>query len=335
MSKENTRKPFDFKRDALYPACAIFCVILFLFYLYAWSEGENVIENTTHHTEVFDNITGSTTTESEAPQPTALPVQMLVGIFLFALTLMLAGEIFRLEYSPLVLRLSHLFTVLVSFFIFVLALPGYVSGAGAPAAMVATLAVAALYFVFLGLKLALSKLLSRIPVGVRGAVRGFILPAVAVFTLIVFAVSFFNLISQVHVIVHENVEKVFLDDDIYQTSYRRVATPLAPTIQNYLRYLLSAAVYMIGYKLLFLPLGRVTRVVFNFLVLTAGYLGIWVFGMDYFRMVPENALPAVVVYLSAYLVTLIAVSAVIIVKSRQRDETEDYESQFSTKGRKR
>ena len=93
--------------------------------------------------------------------------------------------------------------------------------------------------------------------------------------------------------------------------------------------LASAAVFAIGYAVLFTGLNKVLKAILNFVILTAGYLGIWIIGFDYFRLVKSNALPAVIIYLSVYLVALITVCIVLYVKKRKSEETEEYESQFS------
>ena len=69
----------------------------------------------------------------------------------------------------------------------------------------------------------------------------------------------------------------------------------------------------------------VGKAMLNFAVLTAGYVGIWIAGMDYFSMFKANMLPAVVAYLAVYLVTLITVCVVIAVKRKAREEEEEDE----------
>ncbi|MBR2460701.1 MAG: hypothetical protein IKB34_05690 [Clostridia bacterium] len=323
----DTKKEFNFKNDVLYPACAIFCVIVFIFFLVALSLGINVTESEAERVTEYDNQTGVTDKDFDTPAPDALPVQTMLGILMFCVTLTWLGQLFKLDYGPLMLRLAHFLLTLIAFFVFVLALPGYLSDAGVPAAMLATVAVAVLYFVFLGINILIKRtgiLESKLSVGLKS----FLLPVFAIFTLLVFAISFFNLISQVNVIVKEIIEEEWIENDVIRTTYVVVATPLAPTLQNYARYLLSGVVYMLGYAVLKMKNNSIVKAVCNFLILTAGYMGIWIIGMDYFRMFRQNAFTAVIVYLAVYLVAMIAVCVVLFIKRREREEDEDYESQF-------
>ena len=325
--KKDAVKEYDFLRETILPACAMFCVAVFIFFLVAMSVGVNVTETKTEITTVYDNQTGVNYTDSETPSPDALPVQTLLGILLFCVALMLIGQLHKLEYSKLTLRMLHFALTILSFFIFVLALPGYIADTGLPAAIIACAAVAVLYFVFLGIK-TLVMMIKPLHGETAAKVKAFLLPVFGVFTVLVFAVSFFNLISQVPVIVKEVIEEVWEENDKLRTDYVRVATPLAPTLQNYLRYLFSGLVFMIGYAVLKMNLHAVARGVLNFLILTAGYVGIWIVGMDYFRMVKANLVPAVVIYLIVYLVVLITVSVLYAVKRRSLEDFEEYESQF-------
>ena len=329
--KNNKNGEYDFRRETLYPACAIFCVVVFIFFLVAMAVGINVTETETEMVTVIDGGAGTNDTSSDVPTPDALPVQTLAGIFLFAFTLMLLGQLHKLEYSALVIRMAHFVLTVLAFFVFILALPGYMSDAGLPAAIVACAAVSAVYFIIFGI----SRLVLKIKplFGERAnKVKAFIMPVFAIFTLLVFAVSFFNLISQVNVVVKEVIEEVWEADDKVRTTYVRVATPLAPTLQNYLRYLFSGIVFMIGYMILKMKLHPVMKGVLNFVILTAGYVGIWIAGMDYFSMFKANMLPAVVAYLATYAVVLIAVCVVIIVKRKALEEEE--EAEFFRRSRK-
>ena len=326
-NEKSAVREYDFLRETLLPACAVFCVAVFIFFFIAMGVGVNVTETKTEITTVYDNQTGVNDVDSPNPTPDALPVQTLMGIMLFCIALMLLGQLHKLEYGKLTVRMMHFTLTLLSFFIFVLALPGYVSDAGLPAAIIACAAVAVFYFIALGLKQLLLMVKPLRGEAVRKVIS-FILPVFGVFALLVFAVSFFNLVSQVPVIVKETVEEVWEENDRVRTTYVRVATPLAPTLQNYLRYLVSGIVFMIGYAVLKMRLHAVAKGVLNFVIITAGYIGIWIVGMDYFRMVKANLVPAVVVYLVVYLFALITVSVVYAVKRRGQEDMEAYESQF-------
>ena len=326
-SKNTVAKEYDFLRETLLPACAIFCLAVFIFFFVAMGVGVNVTETKTEITTVYDNQTGVNDSDSDTPTPDALPVQTLMGIMLFCIALMLLGQLYKLDYNALTLRLTHFALTLVSFFIFALAIPGYVSEAGLPAAIIACAAVALVYFILLGIK-RLIMMIKPLHGERAEKVKAFVMPVFGIFAILVFAVSFFNLISQVPVIVREVIEEVWEENDRVRTTYVRVATPLAPTLQNYFRYLFSGLVFMVGYAVLKMRLHAVAKGVLNFIILTAGYIGIWIVGMDYFRMVNKNLLPAIVVYLIVYLVALITVSVIYAVNRRKIEDTEEYESQF-------
>lgn len=320
-------KEYNFLRETLLPACAVFCAAVFVFFFVAMGVGINVTETKTEITTVYDNQTGVNDIDSPNTTPDALPVPTLLGILLFCVALMLVGQIYKLDYSRLTLRMTHFALTVLSFFVFVLALPGYVSNTGLPAAIIACAAVSVLYFIILGIK-KLIMMIKPLHGETAGKIKDFLLPVCGIFAILVFAVSFFNLVSQVPVIVKEAIEEVWEENDRVRTTYVRVATPLAPTLQNYLRYLLSGTVFMIGYAVLKMRLHPVAKAVLNFIILTAGYVGIWIADMDYFRMVKANLVPAIVVYLAVYLAALITVCVIYAVKRRSSEDTEEYESQF-------
>lgn len=329
ISKLKMKKELDLLRDIIFPACAIFCVIVFVFFLGAHIAGVNVTESETERIITFDNSTGENIIDTDTPNPDALPVQTLFGLLLFSIALVAFGQLFKLNYSKLLLRFAHFILTLLAFFVFVLALPGYITDTGFAAALVDTLAIAVLYFVILGIKTLVMLPLRKLPLDRFDRIKKVILPTFTVFTLIVFGISIFNLISQVSVIVTEIIDQTFIHDDVIQTTYVKVVTPLAPTLQNYFRYLLTGLVVMLGYMVLKLNINKALKILFNFIIYTVGYVGIWVIGMDYFRLIPSNTLPAVIIYLAVYAVVLITVCVINAVNRRQNEEIEDYESQFS------
>lgn len=326
----NKSAEFSFKKNILYPACAIFFVLVFLYFLVAMAAGLNVTESETVRTQHYDGETNTGSLTSETRDPAALPVQTLLGLFLFGMSVVALQLVFKLNISKIYARLIHYGGTVLSFLIFVIALSGVASTTGAPMILVAVFAVSVIYFIVLGISAGLKKPLSRLSENkrVKGAFD-FIAFTLAGFTAVVFAVSLFALISQLSVIVRVTEEKIFITDKAFDEVFVTVVTPLAPTLQNYLRYLASAAVFAIGYAVLFTRLNKALKAILNFLILTAGYMGIWIIGFDYFRLVRSNALPAVIIYLSVYLVALITVCIVLYVKKRKSEETEEYESQFS------
>ncbi|MBQ9692170.1 MAG: hypothetical protein IJV70_03340, partial [Clostridia bacterium] len=120
----------------------------------------------------------------------------------------------------------------------------------------------------------------------------------------------------------------FISDKVLENVYITVVTPMAPTIQNYLRYLASSAVFIASYAVLFTKLNKVLKVSLNFLILAAGYTVIWLIGFDYFRLISAHLVPAIVIFLSVYIAALVAVSVYLFVKRRKAEETESYDNQF-------
>lgn len=329
MSDVKNTSGMDILRDVLFPACAIFCALVFCFYLGMHWAGINVTEGETERVTIYDSVTDKSTVDFTTPDPQALPLQTLFGLLLFAVSLMLLKWLFTLEYSKLLLRFAHFLLTLLSFFVFVLAMPGYVTEQGAPVAMLAVLGVAVVYFVVWGIWFIIKRQIVETSAELLERCKTLISPVFAVFTLLVMGISIFSLISQVHVVVTEILDETFIQDDVIQTTYVRVVTPLAPTLQNYVRYLITGVVVMLGYTVLKLDINRPLKVLLNFVIYTAGYLGIWVIGMDYFRLVPSNALPAVIIYLSVYLAMLITVAVILAVRRRKLDDEEDYDAQFA------
>ena len=331
----NKVSEFNFRKNILYPACAIFFVLVFVYFLVAMSAGLNVTESETVRTQHFDGETNTGNLTSETKDPAALPVQTLLGLFLFGASIIALRLVFRLQISRLYARLIHYAGTILAFLIFVIALSGVASSTALPMTVVAVFAVSVIYFAILGIAVLVKKHIIRLYENAKAKkVIDFIAFTLAGFTAVVFAVSLFALITQLSVIVRVTEEKIFITDKAFDEVFVTVVTPLAPTLQNYLRYLASAAVFALGYVVLFTKLNKVVKALINFAILTAGYMGIWIIGFDYFRLVRSNALPAVIIYLSVYLAVLIAVSVILYVKKRNSEETEEYESQFSV-GRKK
>ena len=326
----NKATEFSFKKNILYPACAIFFVLVFIYFLVAMGIGLNVTESETTRTQYYDGETNTGNLTSDTKDPAALPVQTLLGLFLFGASVVSLGLVRKLNVSRLSARLIHYVGTVAAFLIFVIALSGAVSTTGVPMTVVAVFGVSIIYFIVLGIaslvKKPIKKLLENKKVE---KAKDFIAFTLAGFTAVVFAVSLFALITQLSVIVRVSEEKIFVTDKAFDEVYVTVVTPLAPTLQNYLRYLATAAVFAIGYAVLFTGLKKIIKASLNFVILTAGYMGIWIIGFDYFRLVKSNALPAVIIYLSIYLVALITVSIILYVRKRQSEETEEYENQFS------
>lgn len=330
----NGNEGFDLKRRILYPSCAFFFVLVFLYFTVAMAAGLNVTESETVRSEYYDGETDTGSFTSETKDPSALPVQTLLGFFLFGASVISLKLIFKTGISRIYARLIHYVGTVAAFLLFVVALSGASSSTAVPLTVVAVFAVSLIYFLIFGAELLLKRLFADRKESVRvKQISKYVNITLAGFTVIVFAVSLFALISQFNVIVRVQEERTFVTDKAFENVFVTVVTPLAPTLQNYLRYLASAAVFALGYFILFTGINKVLKVLINFALLTAGYMGIWIVGFDYFRLVRSNAIPAIVIYLSVYLVTLMTVCIVLYVRKRKNEQTEEYQRQFSV-GRK-
>lgn len=320
-------KDVDLKKKIIYPACVMFCVIVFLYFLIAMAAGINVQESETVYTQIYDGGEDTNELDASIVPPKALPVQTLLGILLFSLAVMTLGLLGKLGMSRTFAALMHYLGSLTSFFLFVLVLSGFASTEeGLAVSVVACLMFTVLYFAIRGVAVLVKKIKNER----FGVASEWFSRVCFFFTSIVFALSFFALISGFNVIVKFEEDQIFLSDDVVQNVFVTVMTPLAPTIQNYLRYLGSAAVFALSMLVLGTKLGTVKKTLLNFLILVSGFVLIWVIGMDYFRLVSTNAMIAIIVFLSVYVAILVTVCVIKYVKNRKAEDSEEYETQFSS-----
>ena len=305
----------------------MFCVIVFVYFLLAMAAGINVQESETVYTQIYDSGEDTNELDASVVPPKALPVQTLLGILLFSLSVMALGLLDKLGTSRAFITLMHYLGSLVSFFVFILALSGIASTLeGLAVSLVACLMFTAVYFAVRGI----GALVRKIKNERFGVASQWLSRVCFFFTIIVFVLSLFALVSGLNVIVKLREDKTFITDDVMQKVFVTVMTPLAPTIQNYLRYLGSAAVFALSMLVLRTKLGCVTKTLLNFLILVSGFVLIWIVGMDYFRLVSTNAMIAVIVFLAVYAVTLVTVCILRYVKARRSENDEEYETQFSS-----
>lgn len=328
MSETDLMKT-DFKNKILYPACVLFFAIVLMYFLMAMWADMNVTETDAVITQIYDGENNSNEVTGETKAPSALPVQTLLGIFMFSLSIMALNLIFKMNGSKMFLQMLHYLGSLLAFFIFVLSLSGFISEDGIFTAIVACLFFSIVYFVAVGLVKLFKKLAAKLPEKLtKNVVTKYIPSVFAGFTLIVFGISLFALITNLSVIVRVHEDRTFIADKVLENVYITVVTPMAPTIQNYLRYLASSAVFVAGYAILFTKLHKIVKVALNFLILATGYTLIWLIGFDYFRLISAHLVPAIVIFLSVYLVCLVATVVYLFVKRRKAEETEDYDNQF-------
>lgn len=320
-------KDVDFKKKIIYPACVMFCLIVFVYFLLAMAAGINVQESETVYTQIYDSSEDSNELDASVVPPKALPVQTLLGILLFSLSVMSLGLLDKLGTSRVFKVLMHYLGSVLAFFIFVLVLSGFASTLeGFAVSLVVCMFFTIIYFAVRGIGVLLKKIQNER----FGVASIWVSKVCVIFTMIVFALSFFALVSGFNVIVKLREDKTFITDEVMQKVFVTVMTPLAPTIQNYLRYLGSAAVFTLSLLALRTKLGNVAKTLLNFLILASGFVLIWIVGMDYFRLVSTNAMVAVIVFLSVYAVTLATVCVLKYVKTRRSEDSEEYETQFSS-----
>lgn len=319
-------KDLDLKKKIIYPACVMFCIIVFLYFLMAMAAGINVFDSETVYTQVYDGVNDSNEISSEVVLPKALPIQTLLGILLFSLTVKALGFLDGLDMNRTFIELVKYLGTVMAFFMFVIVLSGAASSEGGLAvAFIACLFVSVVYFAVRGIKMLVKNIEDR---RLRGAYEYFS-KICSVFTAIVFAVSIFALVSGLNVIVKLKEDKTFIGDSVLQNVFVTVMTPLAPTVQNYLRYLATAAVSVISVSVLRTSMNKVAKIALNFVILASGFVLIWIMGVDYFRLVRVNAMTACIVFLSVYAVILIAVCVINYVRARKAEDEGEYEAQFS------
>ena len=333
-------KGFSFKNDILYPACILFSVIVFIYFIGAMLSGLNVTQTRASVTEIHDFSSGedNVTIKSSVGESAALPLEMLFGLLLFSLSYYALKLLYCLDYGKAFVTLLHFACTLLSFFVFVLALSGFVSAAGFGPSMLILLLVAIVYIAALGVARLMRKPLSKIPENaLMCTARKYIPPVFTIFTATVIIITLFALITgalfDFKAIIKINETIDWPDERIRYDVYETVITPIAPTIQNYLRYLGSAFVFMCGYSVLFTRLNKVAKVVLNFVILGTGFILLWLIQLDFFREINQNMLIASVGFIAVYLISFITVSIVRFIRARRSEENEEYESQFLLGGR--
>ncbi|MBQ9692271.1 MAG: hypothetical protein IJV70_03855, partial [Clostridia bacterium] len=186
----------DFKNKILYPACILFFAIVLLYFLMAMWAGMNVTETEAVITQIYDGEIDHNDVTSDTKAPSALPVQTLLGIFMFSLSIVSLNFVFKINGNKIFLLLLHYLGSLLAFFIFVLSLSGFISEDGITTAIVACLFFSVVYFIVAGAVKLFKKLTSKLPEKLKNNAVTKYFPAVfAGFTLIVFGISLFALIT--------------------------------------------------------------------------------------------------------------------------------------------
>lgn len=324
-----TADPTEIIKKILSVACILFCIIIFAYFLLAMWAGVNVTETKTVITQIYDGENDSNNVTSDIDAPVALPVTTLFGIFLFCASIASLNLVYRLKKNRFFLLLIHYAGALLSFFVFIIAMSGYFSEGEVSIAFIACLLFSVLYFITVGIVKLVRTLLKKLYESEKyKSYQKYIHLAFEGFTAIVFLISLFALISNLSVIVKVQEDKTFVSDRVLENVMITVVTPLAPTFQNYLRYLATAACLSASYAVLFTKIKPVFKIAANFLIIAAGYTFIWLVGFDYFRLISAHLIPAIIIFLAIYLITLITVLALRYRKIRKSEEFEEYENQF-------
>ncbi len=334
MSKkdvESTYKPFTFLYDVLYPACALFAAIVFGAFTSLFLLGYNVTETRDSYISKQNDDTEDFTNEWLIGDEYSLSLPMLIGIFLFCLSVFAMFYVYRLGFDKISARLLHFFGTLLSFFICVLTFSGYISYAETSfGSIVLSLAlVSILYFVCVGIKKLFTPLISKTKSNSSGtfstAVRRYIAPSITFFAFSVLLCAILAYFLPVNVKVNLDTS---WDPDAQRTiyeSYDTIITPLAPTLQNYLRYLGSALFLIIGFSFLTSKLPAIARWSLNFLTYFGGFTAMWLIQLDMFKELESSLLYAVIAFIAVYLLFAIF----MFIRSDFKKDEGDYDAQFS------
>lgn len=330
-------RPFCWKRDILYPSALIFTAIIFVSYLVFMLLDFNVTESRDFVTHTYNGYTDTNTYDYKVGREFAFDLIQLVGFALFSVALSALSLVHRLSYSRTVKRLIHFSGAMFSCFIFVFVLSGTVSSRGFASTMGAMLAVAALYFVLLGVKALLKSLIKRVSSNPKPRIRNFcvkyVLPAFVIFAAAVIIGALLAMFIKVNIVINKTLPNYPYDDRIPVITYETIINPIAPTLQNYLRYLGSALLFMLSLSVLFTKLNKFIKIAINFAINAAALSLLWLIQLDIFKELDNVALYTVVGFLAIYLVSLITASIVLFIRARKREDDGEYENQFMS-GRK-
>jgi len=333
----NGAQPFCWKRNILYPSALIFTAIILVSYLVFILLDFNVTESRDFVTHTFNNYTKTNTYDYKVGPEYAFHIVQLVGFAFFSVALSALSLVHKLSYSKPVKRLIHFSGAMFSFFIFVLLLSGAVSDIDFARSMGAMLAVTVLYFVLLGIKNLLKIFLKRFSFNPQSRIRDFcvkyVLPVFVIFTAAVIIGALLAMFIKVNVVINLNGPNYPDDDRIGITTYETIINPIAPTFQNYLRYLGSALLFTLSLSVLFTKLNKFIKIAINFVINAAALSLLWLIQLDIFKELDNVALYTVVGFLAIYLVSLITVSIVLFIRARKREDDGEYGNQFMS-GRK-
>lgn len=328
---EIKKTPFSFKNDVLYPACTTFTAVVLGLFSLMWLVGANVTETRDKYSVKYAEDGDIDTSEWLVGEAQALSVTMLIGILLFAFSIFALSYISRLDYGKLTKRLLHFAGTEIAFFLFVILFSGYISGQTVSfgTVMVAFVIVAIFYFLILGIKTLLSRPIRFIKKHLGGIIGRYIAPVFVIFAITVIVTAFLGLFLKTNVVIHETREWDPNEAKTLYETFETVITPISHTLQNFLRYLGSAAVFMAGIAVFKTKLNTVAKWVLNFLICSCGFVLLWFIQMPFFHELDNMRLYSVIAYLAAYTVALVAVCVIKYIITRKKEKNGEYISQFS------
>lgn len=327
--KTEALSPFKFKRDVLYPASAVFTAILLGMFSLMWLLGANVTEVRDRYTVKYNKDGNILNEDWLIGESQALGIGMLIGIFLFSLSIFALNYFLKSDFSKPTKRIIHFVGTELAFAIFVMLFSDYISGATVTfgLVMVAMVVVAIVYFFSLATKFVLTVPLRLIKRKLGKFIYDYVGPTLAIFTLTVFVTAFVSLFAATNV-------EIPLPDQWNPNlieSFETLTAPIAHTLQNFLRYLGSAAMLVLSLSVFKTNLQKVAKGILNLIICSAAFFGLWYVQMPYFYELEGMRIASIVIFYSVYLAVFITACVVAFIIKRKKEKKDEYISQFSGK----
>ena len=328
----NTKKQtegigFDWKA-ILYVACITFALIIFVSYTVFTLLDFNVTETRDFVTHTYNGHTDTNTYDFKVGREFAFTPVQLFGFCLFSLAFSALSLIHKLSYSKTLKRLLHFAGTVLSFYVFILLMSGTVGDLGFGSAMGVIIAVALVYFILLGIKTLIKRFVPNPKNRFTDFLAKYLLPAFVIFAAAVMLCSILALYFKVYTVINKIGPNYPTDDRIAVVTYETIITPIAPTMQNYLRYLGSAAVFMLGISVLKTKLKPYVKIPLNFIINGCGLVLLWLIQLDIFRELDNVMLYTVIGYVALYIVALITAGVIVFIRKRRKEDEGEYENQF-------
>ncbi len=334
MSKKaviKEKKPLSFVRDILVPACAMFGAVILGIYTFMYLLGFNVTETRDKFTSKYDAITDDYSKEWLVGAQDSLPPMLVIGILIFCFAVFALAYLSYMELDKLSTRLLHFGGTLLAFLLFVLVLSGYASGEQTTFAsiMLALVLVGICYFICLAIKLLLRRPTAFVKKKFQPILSRFIAPVTVVFAFLITVCTLLALFITTDIKIGYSEDFDSDNGHLLYESWETLITPLAPTLQNYLRYLGTAAIIVLSLLVFLTTLPKVAKILLNFAVCCVGFFTIWFIQLDFFHELDDMSLISVIFFLALYAVIFTAASVICFILKRRREMTDGYVSQFS------